>query len=90
MMREVHRVLKPDGSFWLAIGDKFAADLEVMAHREQSFKPRSHVGWNYTFGSNLNTAFTMELLISSGLNYSQPSPLEPNHPKTGSCLSPAS
>jgi site-specific DNA-methyltransferase (adenine-specific) len=44
MMREVHRVLKPDGSFWLAIGDKFAADLEVMAHREQSFKPRSHVG----------------------------------------------
>jgi site-specific DNA-methyltransferase (adenine-specific) len=61
MMREVHRVLKPDGSFWLAIGDKFAADLEVMAHREQSFKPRSRVGWNYTFGSNLNTAFTTEL-----------------------------
>ncbi len=57
-MCEVHRVLKPDGSFWLAIGNKYAADLEVMAHRELGFKPRSHVVWHYTFGSNLKKAFT--------------------------------
>src|SRR4051812_3980564 len=28
--REVVRVLKPDGAFWLAIGDEFAAELKVL------------------------------------------------------------
>ena len=28
--REVARVLKPDGSFWLAIGDEFAAELKMI------------------------------------------------------------
>ena len=28
---EVHRVLKPDGTFWLAIGDEYAAELKVCA-----------------------------------------------------------
>jgi len=25
----VHRVLKPDGTFWLAIGDEYAAELKL-------------------------------------------------------------
>ena len=28
--REVVRLLKPDGTFWLAIGDEYAAELKVM------------------------------------------------------------
>ena len=31
---EVVRVLKPDGTFWLAIGDEYAAELKVMLQRE--------------------------------------------------------
>jgi len=30
-MAEVHRVLKPDGAFWLAIGDEYAAELKLIA-----------------------------------------------------------
>ncbi len=30
---EVVRVLKPDGTFWLAIGDEYAAELEGHAHQ---------------------------------------------------------
>jgi site-specific DNA-methyltransferase (adenine-specific) len=33
---EVARVLKPDGTFWLAIGDEFAAELKVIALRVPS------------------------------------------------------
>ena len=28
------RALKPDGTFWLAIGDEYAAELKVIFHRE--------------------------------------------------------
>src|SRR5262249_12732673 len=38
---EVARVLKPDGTFWLAIGDEFAAELKVLAHRELGLTPRN-------------------------------------------------
>src|SRR5215210_4392665 len=31
---EVARVLKPTGTFWLAIGDEFAAELKLIFHRE--------------------------------------------------------
>ena len=31
---EVVRVLKPNGTFWLAIGDEYAAELKVLATRE--------------------------------------------------------
>ncbi|MCA9239729.1 MAG: site-specific DNA-methyltransferase, partial [Planctomycetales bacterium] len=49
-MSEVHRVLKPGGAFWLAIGDEFAADLRVEAHRNIGFQPQNWVVWYYTFG----------------------------------------
>ncbi|MCA8989297.1 MAG: site-specific DNA-methyltransferase, partial [Planctomycetaceae bacterium] len=56
-MREVHRVLKNDGTFWLAIGDEYAAELKVIA-REIGFHCRSWVIWYYTFGVNCQQKFS--------------------------------
>ena len=56
-MSAVHRVLKPDGTFWLAIGDDFAAELKVEA-RKIGFHCRSWVIWYYTFGVNCKNKFT--------------------------------
>src|SRR4029450_11972106 len=33
----VHRVLAPDGTFWLAIGDEYAAELKLLAQRHGGF-----------------------------------------------------
>ncbi len=49
---EVHRVLKPGGTFWLAIGDEYAAELKVAAEHQVGFFTRSWVIWYYTFGVN--------------------------------------
>lgn len=57
-MREIHRVLKPNGSFWLAIGDEFAAELKLVAQREIGFHCRSWVIWYYTFGVNCARGFS--------------------------------
>ena len=51
-MKELDRVLVDDGTFWLAIGDEFAAELKVLAQREIGFHCRSWVIWYYTFGVN--------------------------------------
>src|SRR5271167_4843731 len=48
----VRRVLKPDGTFWLAIGDDFAAQLKLLFQDELGFHCRSWVVWYYTFGVN--------------------------------------
>jgi site-specific DNA-methyltransferase (adenine-specific) len=55
---EVARVLKPDGTFWLAIGDEFAAELKVIAHRDVGLHLRSWVIWYYTFGVNCTKKFS--------------------------------
>ncbi|MBX6316058.1 MAG: site-specific DNA-methyltransferase [Isosphaeraceae bacterium] len=55
---EVVRVLKPDGTFWLAIGDEFAAELKLIFHRELGLYPRSWVIWYYTFGVHCTKKFT--------------------------------
>ena len=57
-MGEVGRVLRPDGSFWLAIGDEYAAELKVTATRELGFTCRSWVVWYYTFGVNCRQKFS--------------------------------
>jgi site-specific DNA-methyltransferase (adenine-specific) len=57
-MTEVHRVLKPNGTFWLAIGDEYAAEMKVMATRELGFTCRSWVIWYYTFGVNCTKKFS--------------------------------
>ena len=53
----VHRLLKPNGTFWLAIGDEYAAELKVIS-QEIGFHPRSWVIWYYTFGVNCTQKFT--------------------------------
>jgi site-specific DNA-methyltransferase (adenine-specific) len=53
----VHRVLKENGTFWLAIGDEYAAELKV-ASQEVGFSCRSWVIWYYTFGVNCKNKFS--------------------------------
>ena len=57
-MEEVHRVLKPGGTFWLAIGDEYAAELKVDAEHKIGFSTRSWVVWYYTFGVNCTKKFS--------------------------------
>jgi DNA modification methylase len=54
---EVFRVLKPDGTFWLAIGDEYAAELKVLS-KNIGFTMRSWVIWYYTFGVNCKKKFS--------------------------------
>jgi DNA modification methylase len=56
-MAEVHRVLKPDGTFWLAIGDEYAAELKIIG-KQLGFITRSWVIWYYTFGVNCKMKFS--------------------------------
>ncbi len=57
-MAEVKRVLKPAGTFWLAIGDEFAAELKVLMQRQLGLSCRSWVVWYYTFGVNCKHKFS--------------------------------
>lgn len=53
----VHRALKSTGTFWLAIGDEYAAELKLLS-QEIGFHTRSWVIWYYTFGVNCKQKFT--------------------------------
>ena len=53
----VHRVLKDDGTFWLAIGDEYAAELKLIS-QQAGFTCRSWVIWYYTFGVNCAYKFS--------------------------------
>jgi len=57
-MAAVHRVLRPDGTFWLAIGDEYAAELKLIAQNDVGFHCRSWVIWYYTFGVHCERKFT--------------------------------
>ncbi|WP_166819907.1 DNA-methyltransferase [Thalassoroseus pseudoceratinae] len=57
-MGEVVRVLKPNGTFWLAIGDEYAAELKVLLTRTLGMHCRSWVVWYYTFGVNCKHKFS--------------------------------
>jgi DNA modification methylase len=54
----VHRALKPNGTFWLAIGDEYAAELKVIFQKDVGFSCRSWVVWYYTFGVNCTKKFS--------------------------------
>ncbi|MEM9701796.1 MAG: DNA methyltransferase [Planctomycetota bacterium] len=56
-IEEIHRLLTPHGTFWLAIGDEFAAELKVLATKQVGFHCRSWVVWYYTFGVNCTRKF---------------------------------
>lgn len=56
-MRQLYRVLIPTGTFWLSIGDEWAAECQVIA-RKVGFHLRSWVIWYYTFGVNSPGKFT--------------------------------
>lgn len=55
---EIFRVLKPTGTFWLAIGDEYAAELKLIAQEDVGFACRSWVIWYYTFGVNCVRGFS--------------------------------
>src|SRR5262245_16792978 len=42
----VHRILKSNGAFWLAIGDEYAAELKIESQK-LGFHCRSWVIWYY-------------------------------------------
>jgi site-specific DNA-methyltransferase (adenine-specific) len=56
-MSAVYRALKPTGSFYLAIGDEFAADLCCAARRKIGFHMRNWIIWHYTFGQQTKKMF---------------------------------
>lgn len=57
-MGAVVRALKPTGTFWLAIGDEYAAELKCIATRELGLTCRNWVVWYYTFGVHCKAKFT--------------------------------
>jgi site-specific DNA-methyltransferase (adenine-specific) len=52
------RTLKPSGTFWLAIGDDFAAELKLLFQRTLGLSCRSWVIWYYTFGVHCKQKFS--------------------------------
>ena len=51
------RSLKPDGTFWIAIGDEYAAEVKRVAE-SCGLHMRNWVIWYYTFGVHCTTKFT--------------------------------
>ncbi len=49
-------VLKPRGSFWVAIGDEYAAEVRMIG-RALGLTLRNWVIWHYTFGQNTKAKF---------------------------------
>lgn len=55
-MKACYAVLKVAGSFWIAIGDEYAAEVRMIAQR-LGLNLRNWVIWHYTFGQNTKTKF---------------------------------
>ncbi len=55
-MRACTQVLKPTGSFWIAIGDDYAAEVRMIG-RKLGLTLRNWVIWYYTFGQNMKRKF---------------------------------
>ncbi|MEE8169725.1 MAG: site-specific DNA-methyltransferase [Phycisphaerae bacterium] len=52
------RVLKPTGSFYIAIGDAYAAELRLIG-RELGLTLRNWIIWHYSFGQNMRSRFAL-------------------------------
>ncbi len=55
-MATCYKALKPTGSFWVAIGDDYAAEIRIIA-RKLELHLRNWVIWHYTFGQNTKRKF---------------------------------
>ena len=55
-MTACKNVLKPNGSFYIAIGDDYAANIKVIAD-ELGLVMRNWLIWHYTFGQQMKTKF---------------------------------
>ncbi|MGL4423182.1 MAG: DNA-methyltransferase, partial [Gemmataceae bacterium] len=55
-MTAARRLLKPTGSFYLAIGDEYAAEMKVRLD-EMKLTFRNWIIWHYTFGVNCTKKF---------------------------------
>jgi DNA modification methylase len=51
------RLLRPDGSFFVAIGDEYAAEMKVRLD-DQGLTLRNWIVWHYTFGVHCTRKFT--------------------------------
>ena len=56
-MAACHRLLKPTGTFWVAIGDDYAAEVRMIARKNLDLNLRNWVIWHYTFGQNTKRKF---------------------------------
>jgi len=54
---QCQRVLKPNGTFWIAIGDDFAAEVRMLVRENRWGHLRNWVIWYYTFGQNCKLKF---------------------------------
>ncbi len=50
------QALKPTGSFWIAIGDDYAAEIRLIG-RKLGLNLRNWIIWHYTFGQNTKKKF---------------------------------
>ena len=57
-MEAVCRVLKANGTFWVAIGDEYAAEVKLIGRNDLGLTCRSWVIWYYTFGVNCKHKFS--------------------------------
>jgi DNA modification methylase len=55
-MTACKRVLKPHGSFYIAIGDEYAANVKIIAD-ELKLVMRNWLIWHYTFGQQMKKKF---------------------------------
>lgn len=57
-MAACQRVLQPAGSFYVAIGDEYAAEVRVVG-RTLGLHLRNWIIWHYAFGQNMRTRFSL-------------------------------
>lgn len=55
-MAACYHALKPTGSFWVAIGDEYAAEVKIIGD-SLGLHLRNWVIWHYTFGQNTKKKF---------------------------------
>ncbi len=55
-MSACKKVLKPNGSFYIAIGDDYAANIKIIAD-ELGLIMRNWIIWHYSFGQQMKTKF---------------------------------